>query len=86
MYSSTGEGVALDLGGATFYSSLKIVDTKNVKHGLVFQGDGKVPMFVRVSRKMVLSMTGMESKPVSSHFCESLRHGYKTQRSSLYRG
>ena len=67
-------------------NDLKIVNTKNVNRGLVFRGDEKVPISVRVPRKAALSMAGMESKPVSSCFCQLLCDGYNAQRSSLYWG
>ena len=65
---------------------LKIVDTKNADRGLVFRGAKNVPIFVRVPRKVSLSISGMEKLPVSNRFCQSLCDGYNVQRTSLYRG
>ena len=57
-----------------------------INHGLVFHDYKKVPIFVRVPRKVALSIARMDTLAVSTHSCDSLCDGYNVQRTSLYRG
>ena len=66
--------------------NLKIVDTRKADRGLVFCGNKNVPIFVRVPRKVALSISGMDKLPVSNRFCQSLCDGYNVQKTTLYRG
>ena len=68
------------------HGDIKIVDTENASRGLVFRGDQKVPIFLRVPRKVALSISGMDQLPISNRFCQSLCDGFNVQRSTLIRG
>ena len=68
------------------HGDLKIVDTKDASRGLVFRGDKNVPIFLRVPRKVALSISKMDQLPVSRRFCQSLCDGFNVQRTTLFRG
>ena len=68
------------------HGDLKIVDTKNASRGLVCRGDKNVPIFLRVPRKVALSISKMDQLPVSNRFCQSLCDGFNVQRTTLFRG
>ena len=48
---------------------LKIVDTENTDRGLVFCGEKQVPIFIRIPRKVSLSITGVETLAISTRYC-----------------